>query len=89
MQSTGLGRVEAENYIWAPGGDALLFIGSTRLVLLDLSTMTPKTLVSGGTDLEDAKFSPDGKWVSFVRGYNLWIASVAGGDARRPHHGRK
>ena len=43
--------------------------------------MTPKTLVSGGSDLEDAKFSPDGKWVSFVRDFNLWIVSAAGGDA--------
>ena len=82
VQSTGLGRVEPENYLWAPGGDALLFIGSARLVLLDLKSMAPKTLVSGGTDLEDAKFSPDGKWVSFVRNYNLWIVSASGGDAR-------
>lgn len=82
VQSTGLGRVEADSYIWAPGGDALLFIGSTRLVLLYLKTMAPKTLVGGSADLEDAKFSPDGKWVSFVRNYNLWMVNVAGGDAR-------
>jgi len=82
VQSTGLGRIEPENYIWSPHGDSLLFIGSSNLVLLDLKTMTPKTLVTGGADLEDAKFSPDGKWVSFVRDFNLWIVSAAGGDAR-------
>src|SRR5208282_279912 len=72
IQSTGLGRVQAENYIWSPAGDALLFIGSSNLVLLDLNTMASKPLVRGTDDLEDPKFSPDGNWVSFVRGSNLW-----------------
>jgi dipeptidyl-peptidase-4 len=85
IQSTGLGRVQAENYIWSPSGDALLFIGSSNLVLLDLKTMAPKPLVRGGDtqgDIEDPKFSPDGKWVSFVRGSNLWIANAATGETR-------
>src|SRR5581483_5482134 len=64
VQATGLGRVEPENYQWAPHGDALLFIGSSNLVLLDLKMMTPKTLLSGGADIQDVKFSPDEKWVS-------------------------
>ena len=71
IQSTGLGRAQAENYMWAPGGDSLLFIGSSNLVLLDLKTMSSRDLVSGTSDLEDPKFSPDGKLVSFVRDSNL------------------
>jgi dipeptidyl-peptidase 4 len=86
IQSTGLGRVEAENYLWSPSGDALLFIGSSNLVLLDLKTMASKPLASAADsaaqDIADPKFSPDGKWVSFVRDSNLWVASVATGDAR-------
>jgi dipeptidyl-peptidase-4 len=92
VQSTGLGRVQPENYIWSPGGDALLFVGSSDLVLLDLRTMTSKPLGaaaknlpspnSGAGDIQDPKFSPDGKWVSFVRDSNLWVASVATGEAR-------
>ncbi len=82
VQSTGLGRIEPENYVWSPQGDALLFTGSSNLVLLNLKTMAPETLVGGAADLEDAKFSPDGKWVSFVRDFNLWVISVAGGRAR-------
>ncbi len=80
IQSTGLGRVEAENYMWSPTNDVLLFVGSTNLVLLDLKTMTPKPLVRGTDDLEDPKFSPDGKWVSYVRGSNLWVVNVASGE---------
>ena len=79
VQSTGLGRVEPDQYLWSPDGRSLLFIGSATLVSLDLNTMTPKTLVSGAADLEDPKFSPNGKWVSFVRDSNLWIVSAAGG----------
>ncbi|HWF40243.1 MAG TPA: DPP IV N-terminal domain-containing protein, partial [Candidatus Acidoferrales bacterium] len=79
-QATGLGRIEPENYQWAPHGDALLFIGDSNLVLLDLKTMTPKTLLSGTAEIQDVKFSPDEKWVSFVRGFNLWVVSTTGGD---------
>jgi len=81
-QATGLGRVQADNYQWAPGGDSLLFIGSNSLVLLDLKTITPKSLVSNSTEIEDPKFSPDGKWVSFVRDSNLWVVSIAGGEPK-------
>jgi dipeptidyl-peptidase-4 len=86
IQSTGLGRVQAENYIWSPTGDALLFIGSSNLMLLDLKTMASKPLAvaaeNAPQDIADPKFSPDGKWVSFVRDFNLWVASVATGDAK-------
>ena len=82
IQSTGLGRIQAENYAWAPGGNSILFIGSSDLVLLDLGAKTPKPLVSGDAEIEDPKFSPDGKWVSFVRDSNLWIVSTAGGKAK-------
>src|SRR5580658_877396 len=33
-QATGLGRVQADNYLWSPDGNSLLFIGSNSLVLL-------------------------------------------------------
>jgi dipeptidyl-peptidase-4 len=86
IQSTGLGRVQPDNYIWSPSGDALLFIGSSNLMLLDLNTMASKPLApaadNAAQDIADPKFSPDGKWVSFVRNFNLWVASVATGEAR-------
>jgi dipeptidyl-peptidase 4 len=90
IQSTGLGRVAPDNYKWSPTGDALLFIGSSDLVLLDLKTTSSQSLAgakgntSGGSDsdIEDPKFSPDGKWVSFIRDSNLWVASASTGDAK-------
>ena len=80
-QGTGLARVQAEGYRWSPTNEALLFSGSGNIVLLDLKTMTSKALVTGEDDVEDPKFSPDGKWVSFVRKFNLWVVSVATAQA--------
>jgi dipeptidyl-peptidase 4 len=81
-QATGLGRIEPGSYFWSPAGNSLVFAGGTNLVLLDLKTMTPKSLVSGEVDIEDPKFSPDGKWISFVRDWNLWIVNVASGETK-------
>jgi dipeptidyl-peptidase-4 len=81
IQATGLGRLQAKNYEWSPSSDALLFTGSSSLAILDLKTMAPKPLVSGG-DIEDPKFSPDGKWVSYVRSSNLWVVNLATGASR-------
>ena len=81
-QATGLGRIEPGSYFWSPGGDSLLFAGSTSLVLLDLKTMAPRTIVNGDRDIEDPKFSPDGKWVSFVRDWNLLVVNAATGETK-------
>ncbi|MGH9737708.1 MAG: S9 family peptidase [Candidatus Acidiferrales bacterium] len=97
IQSTGLGRIEPPRYLWSPSGDALLLIGTEKLELLDLHTMTAKTLVddsaassagtqrfaSTSTEIDDPKFSPNGKWVSFVRDWNLWLANAATGELRQ------
>ena len=90
IQPTGLGRVQAARYLWSPLGNALLLIGTDKLALLDLDTMTPRTLVDSSdssdrasAQIDDPKFSPDGQWVSFVRGWNLWIANVDTGQLRQ------
>jgi|HubBroStandDraft_1064217.scaffolds.fasta_scaffold02883_7 dipeptidyl-peptidase-4 len=84
IQATGLGRVEAQNYQWSPDGQSLLFVGSNSLVLLGLATGKWKPLVSSQDEISDPKFSPDSKWVSFVRGANLWVANTASGGEARP-----
>src|SRR5579864_8692715 len=46
-QQTGLGRVEPPRYLWAPGGQALLFISAKELFWYDLKTGTAKNLLGG------------------------------------------
>ena len=81
-QATGLGRVQAENYLWAPDGNSLLFIGSNSLVLLDLNTMAAKPIASSEQEIEDPKFSPDSKWISFSRSANLFAVNIASGETK-------
>jgi dipeptidyl-peptidase-4 len=78
-QSTGLGRVQADNYLWSPDCNSLLFIGSNSLVLLDLKTMTPKSILSSEQEIEDPKFSPDSRWISFSRNANLFVVNISSG----------
>jgi len=49
----------------------MLFRGQTSVVWFDLKSQTARTLVSGKEMLTDEKISPDGRWVSFVRDYNV------------------
>src|SRR6202790_1381552 len=81
-QATGLGRHPQAEYQWAPGGGAVLFQGPTSLAWFDLKTQTSRTLVSGKENIADPKISPDGRTVSFVRGHNLWLVNIAGGEER-------
>jgi dipeptidyl-peptidase 4 len=81
-QATGLGRVQADNYQWAPDGNSLLFIGTNSMVILDLKTMQAKPVMSSELEIEDAKFSPDGKWISFSRDANLFAVNLASGETK-------
>jgi dipeptidyl-peptidase-4 len=78
-QATGAGRHAPSQYQWAPGGDALLFEGPHALAWFDLKSQTARVLANGQEDLHDAKISPNGKYVSFVRNHNLWLVSTADG----------
>jgi dipeptidyl-peptidase-4 len=81
-QATGLGRRAPSRYEWAPNGTAILFESSTALSWFDLKTETGRTLLSGKEIIADPKISPDGRFVSFVRGHNLWLVNVGDGKER-------
>jgi dipeptidyl-peptidase-4 len=78
-QATGLGRHAPPLYQWAPSGDAILFQSANSLAWYDLKSQSSRVLVSGTKELADPKISPDGKYVSFLRGHNLWAVSTADG----------
>src|SRR6267143_4264394 len=78
-QATGLGRRAPAQYQWAPDGAGILFQGPTALAWFELKSQVARTLVSGKAAIADPKISTDGKFVSFVRDHNLWLANVADG----------
>jgi dipeptidyl-peptidase 4 len=94
-QQTGLGRITPPRYAWAPDARAILFISAKELFWYELAGKTSKQLIAatpgatrtrGQEDddvIDDAKISPDGHWVSFLRGHDLWAVSVAGGPPRQ------
>ena len=94
-QKTGMGRVAPQRYLWSPKGDALLFVSQGHLYWFDLKTKKSKPLAAAGAPekdggkaaIGDPKISPDGRWVSFVRNYDLWLVSVATGQERQLTHG--
>jgi len=81
-QATGLGRHAPSEYRWAPNGEALLLSGATSLAWFDLKSQSGRVLVTGKEELADAKISPDGKFVSFLRDHNLWLVDTADGQVR-------
>ncbi len=81
-QATGLGRRAPAQFQWAPSGEALLLENSTALVWFDLKAQAGHTLVSGAAELADAKISPDGKFVSFIRNHNIWLVGTTDGKER-------
>jgi dipeptidyl-peptidase 4 len=81
-QATGAGQHAPLQYQWAPGGEALLLEASPALAWFDLKTHAASILVNGKEDLGDAKISPDGKYVSFVRNHNLWLVNTSNGKER-------
>ena len=85
-QATGLGRHPASQYIWAPNGEQLLFVGPNSLSWFDLKTQGARTLLQGKEGIADIKISPDGKLVSFVREHNLFVVNVADAKERAVTH---
>ena len=88
-QQTGLGRITPPRYLWAPNSQAILFISAKELFWYELQTQKSKKLVAAppkasedDASIDDAKISPDGRWVSFIRAHNLWAVTVAGDPAR-------
>jgi dipeptidyl-peptidase-4 len=78
-QATGLGRRPPAEYQWAGDGTAILFVGPKSLAWYELASQSPRPLISGNESLSDVKISPDGRYVSFVRGHNVWAVSVTDG----------
>jgi len=68
-------------YGWAPDGRALLFPLAGDLYYLELGS-EPRRLTTTGATETDARISPLGNYVSFVREQNLYLIDAATGAER-------
>ena len=83
LQKTGLKADEAAALSNSPSLDfnadesAILINNANDLWIYDTATRTVKRLTNNRDAELEADFSPDGKFVSFVRGNNLFVVDVA------------
>jgi dipeptidyl-peptidase 4 len=73
-------------YQWGPDSRSLLFPLAGELYLYDLDAAADKAvrkLTSGSGFATDPKFSPKGRYASFVRARNLWVVEIATGRERQ------
>jgi dipeptidyl-peptidase-4 len=76
-------RYSLPDYVWAPDGQSILLVSSGSLYLYPLASRKPVHLAPSKDHLLDPKFSPDGKWVSFLSGHDIWVVPSAGGKEKR------
>jgi dipeptidyl-peptidase-4 len=79
-QATGLGRRAPSQYVWAPDGSGLIFVGPASLAWFDLKSQSAHTILSGKETIADVKLSPNGKYVSFIRDHNIIVLEYSRRD---------
>lgn len=70
-------RYDQPNYIWVPDSKHLLFDFNGELWFFDTTNGTGLQL--GSTDMgsgDDPQFSPDGAYLSYLRGHNLYVRKM-------------
>ncbi len=88
-----LRRYSVASYLWSPDGKAILFTSAGKMYLYDLEAKSARPalrdsgLPEPGQGAGDPKFSPDGKWISFISRHDIWVAPIAGGEARQVTQG--
>ncbi len=75
-------RYHQADYLWAPDGKRLLLDPAGELWLFNLANGTGVEVANSGAGSgDDPKFSPDGKYLSYLRDHNLYLKSL---DAANP-----
>jgi dipeptidyl-peptidase-4 len=77
-----LRRYSVAAYLWAPDSKAILFTSAGRLYLFDLASGESRPLAPARSGVRDPKFSPDGRWVSFLLRHDIWVVPAEGGTER-------
>ena len=76
-------RYQMSNFLWADDSKHLLLDKGGRLWLYSIADGKGTMIVDTGAGSgSDAKFSPDAKSVSYLRGHNLYVHPVAGEKAK-------
>ncbi len=77
------------SFQWSPNGQQLLLSASTDgpRYLFNLATETLSSPLWIDKAANDLEFSPDGQWLSYVLGYNLYVVNLSTGEPIAVTHG--
>ncbi|HEX6902603.1 MAG TPA: DPP IV N-terminal domain-containing protein [Thermoanaerobaculia bacterium] len=77
-------------YEWSPRGDALLLTAGGDLYLYSTDQRNLRRLTRTEGEEEDARFSPDGRRIAFVRDFDLYVLDAqTGRETRLTRDGKK
>ena len=82
-EGKGTVKPRLAGYRLAPGGEAVVLTGGGDLFLATLAGKRVRRLTATPGEEELAEFSPDGKWVSFVRDNDLFVIDLGTGAEAR------
>jgi dipeptidyl-peptidase-4 len=72
-------------YQWFPTGQLLLVsVAGHAPQIVDFAQSRQVPMTNDKTPVRDAQVSPDGRFISFVRGWDLWLKGVAYGSREFP-----
>lgn len=66
-------QLDLAGFIPAPDGYRYLVTGAQDLFLFDRRDTSFARITSDRVIKTDVRFSPDGKWISFVKAHNIWL----------------
>ncbi len=76
-------RYAVASYLWSPDSHSLLFTNGGRLYLYNPDTQKARPIAPEKQGVRDPKFSPNGRWISFLYKHDIWLAPADGGDERQ------
>ena len=82
-QKDNRARYGVAAYHWSPDSKSLLFDVNGHLWLYDLQTGVPLQLTETEETNVDPKFSPDARYITFVRDHNLFLRSTGQGHEQQ------
>ncbi|MCE1188955.1 MAG: S9 family peptidase [Ignavibacteria bacterium] len=86
LKHTAWGQADPGDYQWAPDGSYILFTGvlparklktGGNFSIYDFAQQKTTRLIESKDDQSNVHLSPDGKYVAFVRGNNLFVYDIA------------
>ena len=80
-------RYSVAAYLWSPDSKSILFTSAGQLYLYDLAARRSRPIAPGKSAVRFPKFSPNGRWISFVYKHDIWLAPSSGGEERQLTHG--